>query len=400
MALPRSPESRAATTYFQQNSREDPRLNFLRKRSTIAFASIGAVAAIAAIATAGSLALFYDPPAPIVQTFATGTVSLGNPSVYRCSTGADSSQSIGSQNSGAGAGKVTFNTTGTTSVYPGYSSNGYPSMLGDQKGSLCEFKVEYTGTMDAFMSTDVTVSSDAGSATTISNFVPADCGTSGPCAGLYSPQLAGHEPTDLEVWATYTVPNVIEGESQAKSSGTYALGIGPDQTISQPGASGAVDKTFQSGSSSTAPCQSNGTDCPVKNGYTVLYRIAVYWPLGNSADQNIYQGAQATVTLNVKAVQAYDNALNTCPGIVDPEAGTPATYLYANPDQPTAGWGAGLSSTEGTLSDGQCPAINDTAADWTTPVTSTSIATLYPFSHIASVNPGTGGWDISTNKTS
>jgi hypothetical protein len=325
-------------------------LKFLRKRSTIVLASIGAAGAIAALATAASFALFYDPPAPVNQTFAAGTVTLGTPFSYTCNTGTNT---LTTPPAGSTPGTIDAN----TAVAPGFSTDGYPEgnagkTVGDQSGTTCTFGITYTGNMPAFLATDVTVTSTAGSESS------ATC--DGTCLPLYSPTTST-DTSDLEVWTTYKVP----------SGNIYALGIGGDQTISEPGATD-VDTTFGS------TCVSGGDDCPVNKGYTVLYRIYVSFPLGSSSADNPYQGSSATVTLNVHGVQAYDNALKSCAAdtIVDPEQnGVPWTYTA--PDQPKVGWGGGFNS--GTYpSPAGCPTADNTADDWTA---GPADATLYPFSH-------------------
>ncbi|MGA7173319.1 MAG: hypothetical protein WCB86_02055 [Candidatus Dormiibacterota bacterium] len=325
-------------------------MKFLRKRSTIVLASIGAAGAIAALATAASFALFYDPPAPVSQTFATGTVTLGTPFSYTCNTGTNTLTTPAPSPSGSIA--------ANTPVAPGFSTDGYPTgsaapPVGDQSGTPCTFGITYTGSMPAFLATDVTVTSTAGSESS------ATC--DGTCLGLYSPTSSTDE-NDLEVWTSYKVP----------SGKIYALGIGGDQTISEPGTTG-VDTGFGSSCGS-----STGDDCPVNKGYTVLYRVYVYWPLGSGSEDNPYQGSSATVTLNIHAVQAYDNALKSCSPdtIMDPEQNS-VPWTYSSPDQPAVGWGGGFNS--GTYpATNTCPITDDTADNWTAPP---STANLYPFSH-------------------
>ncbi len=350
-------------------------MNIFKKRSTIVLATFGAIGAIAAIATAASFALFYDPPAPVSQTFTTNSVTLGTPAQTTCTL---QDESIGSQSSGAGAGPLA-GLNPVTPVMPGYSTHGYPGNLGDQSGQVCTFVMKYTGSADAFLATDVSVSSTAGSSSIA-------CGGGSPaaCYPLYSPNQ--NEANDLQVWATYTV-----------NGSTYALGIGNNQTISQPGTTD-VNVHYQSAATdamATQCQQGSGTDCPVTNGFTVTYRIYVYWPIQASADQNPYQGSQVKVTTVLHGVQAYDNPLQACSPITDSEAGgNPPTY--ANPDQPAQGWGSGFSTADNYSQNSGCPTVGSTAAAW---VAGAPTTTLYPFSHVSTETTGSG-WDLTTTKQS
>ncbi|MGH7642371.1 MAG: hypothetical protein ACRENX_05040 [Candidatus Dormibacteria bacterium] len=347
-------------------------MKFLRKRSTIVLASIGAMGAIAALATAASFALFYDPPAPVSQTFATGTVTVGQPFSFSCNASETSLQT------GTGG-----SLSATTTVAPGYSTHGYPGPLGDESGTDCTFGVKYTGTMDAYLATDVSVSSP------IQTIDPGACTggdeTGSPCQGLYSPNF--NADADLQVWGTEKTP-----------AGVSALGIGNDQTISQPGTnSKLVDLGYTSDSDSTATCnKSTGQDCPVMKGYTVLYRIYVYWPQVDSADQNVYQDSQATISITMHAVQAYDNSLLTCsPGIVDPnQDGVP--WGYQSPDQPRVGWGTSFDSNND-IAVGNCPIPFDNATSWTP---TASGGNLYPFGHLSPSEGLTVGWSLTKAVTS
>lgn len=338
--------------------------------------TFGAIGAIAAIATAASFALFYDPPAPVSQTFTTNSVTLGTPAQTTCTL---QDLSIGSQSSGAGAGKVDFaGLNPVTPVMPGYSTAGYPGKQGDQSGQVCTFTMKYTGSADAFLATDVSVWSNAGS-----DHTACGGGTWGPCYGLYSPNQ--NQANDLQVWATYTVNDI-----------TYALGIGNNQTISRPGTTD-VNVHYQSAAADAAAiaCQEDGTDCPVTNGFTVTYRIYVFWPIQPSADQNPYQGSQVKVTTVLHGVQAYDNPLQSCSAITDLEAGSGAP-TYATPDQPAQGWGSGFSTGDKYSQSNPCPVVGSTAADW---VDGAPATTLYPFSHVSTEITGSG-WDLTTTKQS
>ncbi|MGC2192146.1 MAG: hypothetical protein WA751_07410 [Candidatus Dormiibacterota bacterium] len=339
-------------------------MKFLRKRSTIVLAAIGAAGAIAALATAASFALFYDPPAPVSQTFSTGTVTVAAPSVTNCQFGADSSTNV------------------ATAVAPGYSTKGYPdtaipltqSNLGDQLGQVCTFSIEYTGSMDAFLATDVSVNSVALGSTdsspeTGSNLACSGNDTVGTCYGLYSPSYG--ETSDLEIWTTYTV--------NSDTNAVHALGIGNDQTISAPGSTD-VDTTNYSSSTCRQSGPGIGDDCPVTNGFTVNYQVYVYWPLVSSSEQNPYQGSSATVTMNLHAVQAADNPLHHCGGIVDLEGLSLLELSYENPDQPLVGWGSGFDNPNYAETDA-CPSagLGYPAKAWTD---SSPGYNLYPFSHL------------------
>ncbi|MGH7691669.1 MAG: hypothetical protein ACREOA_03060 [Candidatus Dormibacteria bacterium] len=317
-------------------------LTFLRRRSTIVLASVAAAGAIAAIAIGASFAVFYDPPSPVTQTFQTGNVTLSNPSTITCTV---------------------------SSLAPGYSTTGYPGNLGDQTGTPCSFTIQYTGTMPAFMATDVNVKATAGSD-------PDACGggTAAGCEPLYSPNF--NEETGLEVWSTYG------NLSLTSSSNTSALGIGDDQTIANPGTTlvdtGYTGPAIHSPNTAAVCSSTTGANCPVNKGYILKYDTYVYWPLLSSMNQNIYQNANVTITLTVHAVQAYDNPLFSCPAISDHHQGS-VSWGYAAPNQPQAGWGSGFSTSDGYPHVGKCPNINDTASDW---VNTSDASTLYPFSHV------------------
>jgi len=330
-------------------------LKFLRKRSTIVLAAIGAAGAIAALATAASFALFYDPPHTVSQTFTTGSVEVGTPHSYNCV---------------ANASNPSTDVTPSTVVAPGYSTIGYPDHLGDQKGTDCTFEITYQGTMDAYLATDVSVISSGGSDTTACGG-----GEPGTCDPLYSPYNGTQSQQGLEVWTTYTV--------NGDTNSVYALGIGPDQTLSQPGTTDVDTVNPPADSSVFASCQKTGTsagkNCPVTQGFEVTYQVFVYWALQNSEDQNAYQNSSATVNLTLHAVQAYDNPLHSCRAITDPSQGD-VNWTYTRPDQPLAGWGMGFDFTTSGLGN-SCPSLDQEAGDWTTATTSQLATTLYPFFH-------------------
>ncbi len=344
-------------------------MNIFKKRSTIVLATFGAIGAIAALATAASFALFYDP-VPVSQTFQAGTVTLSTSPTVTCNARS------GDQVGGAGASQVSGSNV-TTPVLPGYSTQGYPGGLGDHSGQVCTFTIDYSGSADAFLATDVSVMAPPG--TNYAACTGLATAKSG-CSGLYSPQgqMGANAATDLQIWPTYTVNGT-----------TYALGIGNNQTISQPG-TGKVDTGYQYPSGASLSCGSNGDFCPVRNGFSVTYQVYVYWPMGTSAEQNQYQGSSATITMSLHAVQAYDNPLQACTALSN--EGDPSGWAYQAPDQPSVGWGSGLSTGQlyGTVS--PCPTIDNSPNDW-----SSSTTTLYPFSHVSSE---TETWNLATNSLS
>lgn len=331
-------------------------MRLFNRRSTIVLATVGAVGAIAVAATAASFALFYDPIAPQHVTFAAGNVTLNQASTHHC----------------------TFQ-----NIAPGFSTQGYPG--GDNSQPACTTDIQYTGSLAAFLSLDVTVTTGAGTGQT--DTVACNGGsTSGmmSCAPLYNPGFASQKGvgSPLEVYV------LANGDSyQGENGGTQAFGIGNDQTITDPGTVG-VDTSY-TGASTTgtaAKCVSTtGVDCPVQGGFKYLesYTVYAYWPLDENGDQNVYQNSWATVTLSEHAVQAADNALFSCSTIQDSQ-GLFGGANYYPPDQPEAGWGAGFSAGSSSMypAIGSCPTIDSTTngTDWTQ---STPGSELLPFFHPA-----------------
>ncbi|HEY6539229.1 MAG TPA: hypothetical protein VI138_09375 [Candidatus Dormibacteraeota bacterium] len=327
--------------------------NPFSKRLTIVLASVGAIGAIAAIATAASLALFYDPTAPVPVAFATGDVTLNNAVVANCTT----------QN-----------------ITPGFSTRGYPASLGDQSGNGCTVDIDYTGSLDAFLALDVSVTTTKGTSTIACN--GGDSSGTASCEPLYNPSARGSGMGDgLEVYVLANGDS-YSGGGGAENGPTQAFGIGNDQTISNPGTNGVDVNYGQTATGGTAAkCNSStGEDCPVKGGDTFResYSVYVYWPIDSMSQQNIYQNASATVTLREHAVQAADNPLLACSGINDSQ-GLFGGASYSNPDQPQVGWGSGFTAG-GYPAVGGCPTPDTTTngTDWTA---STPGTTLVPFYH-------------------
>ncbi|MGH7641441.1 MAG: hypothetical protein ACRENX_00210 [Candidatus Dormibacteria bacterium] len=328
-------------------------MNLFRKRSTIVLASVGAVGAIAAIATAASLALFYDPVSPTTASYAAGNVTLN---------------------------KVSTSVCDFDNLAPDYSTRGYPGGRGDQSGVMpCTVKINYTGSLDAFLALDVEVQSFVGKNRTDCN--GGDSGGLASCEPLYNPNAAANnEGQGLEV---YVVGN-------AGNAAQQSFGIGNDQTISRPGTGSDVDTGYSTAAtvgppgSSPAKCvqegDSQGADCPVRSGYEETFDVYVYWPIDNDGTQNVYQNSSASVTLTEHAVQAADNPLFSCNQIMDSQGTTDGTY--ENPDQPQSGWGAGFNAgSEQYPAIGACPKIDATqdGTDWTP--TPPLLPTLLPFFH-------------------
>lgn len=324
-------------------------MRLFNRRSTIVLATVGAVGAIAVAATAASFALFYDPIAPQHVTFAAGNVTLNQTATSHC----------------------TFD-----NIAPGFSTAGYPG--GDHSQPACTTDIQYTGTLDAFLALDVTVTTGAGKSRLACN----GGAVSGmmKCAPLYNPGSQPGAGSPLEIYV------LANGDSyQGENGGTQAFGIGNDQTITDPGTVG-VDRSY-TGISSTgtaATCNAiTGVDCPVAGGskYLESYTVYAYWPLDDNGDQNVYQNSWATVTLSEHAVQAADNALFACSPINDSQ-GRFGGASYYPPDQPAAGWGAGFSAGNSSSypAIGSCPTIdsNGTGTDWTA---STPGSELLPFFH-------------------
>ncbi len=299
-------------------------------------ASVGAIGAIAAIATAASLALFFDPVAPQQAQYVAGNVTLQNGVTANCDI---------------------------TGIAPGYSTKGYPGGFGDQSGTPCSISIDYTGSLDAFLALDVSVSTSAGSDTIACN--GGDASGTAACEPLYNPSVGDTGTNDGLQVKLFGQGTGYDGENGHPQE----FGIGSDQTLSQPGTVG-VDTGYTGVSKTGNPalCEGSGIDCPILGGFKYLetYTVYVYWPQ-DEGGQNPYQNSSATITLTEHAVQAADNALMYCPLMTDVSSGGVPGSQYDAPDQPYAGWGGGFSAG-GTSSPaaGSCPTIDNEAdgQDW------------------------------------
>ncbi len=301
-------------------------------------AAAGAVAALASVATWASLALLFTQSAARPVQYAAGDVTLSQDYTSSCTV---------------------------TGISPGYSTQGYPGSLGTQGGAPCQVEVTYTGSVPAFLATDVSVTTEAGGDTLACN--GGDASGTASCAPLYDPANGG-TADPLEVFLESSTPGA--GQS---------YGIGDDQTDTVPG---TVDvDTAYTGTSAVgtaAECAAaSGDDCPVLSGYTETYDAYFYLPQVQGQDQDVYQGASATVTITEHAVQAAGDPLFQCSPLVDSQGGS-----YEDPDQPEAGWSSGLSAGAGGAGPavGQCPSIDATTdgTDWTA---SSPASELLPFYH-------------------
>ena len=318
---------------MNQDKEENPN----RRRLLIVLGAVGAIGAIAAIATAASLALFYDPVAPYPAQFAAGNVTLNGPSTTSCK--------VGNQPSGDGTG-----------IAPGYSSSGYPGQ-GDQSGTACATTFKYTGSLDAFLALDVSVTTNPGSDNTACNGGDS-AGPSGACVPLYNPPMTNTAGDGIEVY--------VLGKP-ANGGTTQAFGIGNDQTISDPG-TGDVNTSYgQTDPTHNAACAGSGDNCPVEANYAETFYVYVYWPMDEGSQQNGYMNSNATITLEEHAVQATDNPLFTCSAITDGQLDPGGFGNYDAPDQPQFGWGGGFSSGNADSSPavGDCPTAdsNGTGTD-------------------------------------
>ncbi|MGH7641439.1 MAG: hypothetical protein ACRENX_00200 [Candidatus Dormibacteria bacterium] len=333
-------------------------MNLFRKRSTIVLASVGAVGAIAAIATAASLALFYDPVAPSNITYASGNVTLNGPYTFTCTTYNNGNK---------------YYQTNVDNIYPDYSTTGYPQSLGDHTGTLCSEQVEYTGSLDAFLGLDVKVATSAGTSVLDCNGDNA-LGTA-QCAQLYNPSPQNGAGQGLEVWV-FGKPDSNPGNNDL----TQDFGIGNDQTLQASGSTN-VDTSYSDSPGPSCGAGPEHFNCPVTTGFVEDLSVYVYWPLDAADDQNVYQNASATITLDLHAVQAADNPLYDCPPMSDTANSGPIFAGIYQPNQPENGWGAGLYAG-GPGKVNSCPATGPypgyPATEWTSSTKGTS---LIPFFH-------------------
>lgn len=306
-------------------------MNPFRRRLTIVLVAVGAIGAIAAIATAASLALFYDPTAPAPVSFATGNVTLNSSPAQSC----------------------TF-----SGLYPGAGTPGEPE--GDLGLTKCTLQFDYTGTLNAYLGLDVSVTSTPNNDPTNS---VADCnggnasGTQ-PCLGLYNPSVGAPNNEDDGIQVNVDGTGSSGGIAQA-------FGIGNDQTI------------WESPTTDTAAASSN---------YTETYTVDLYWPLDTGStvgeNQNAYTGATANVTLTEHSVQAADNPLNKACGTISDAQPAFGTNQYYGLDQPTEGWGAGFNSgaeasgsTYPTI--GGCPTVSSDATSWNSRTLGSEVLPFY-----------------------
>lgn len=340
---------------------EDNEENPNRRRLWIVLGAVGAIGAIAAIATAASLALFYDPTSPAYATFATGTVSLTSPSSQSCTS-----------------------TDNYGNLAPGYSTAGdVPSgQLGGPDvivGKACTLSFDYTGSLDAYLGLDVSVTSSAGTDTVDCNGGSTTASQS--CAPLYNPSVSasttGAAATNVDDGIQV---NVIG--NGPNGGALQEFGIGNDQTVVEHGSTTGLDRGY---SETGSDCPSNTDDCPFAGGsnYTETYNVYVYWPLDTAStsgdDQNRYQGSSATIELTEHSVQAADNPLISCGHIQDDQTAFSSNSQYLDANQPTSGWGAGFNAGNLNPSVGGCPSFDSNAygTDWSSTTPYPGLQTFY-----------------------
>lgn len=342
---------------MNQDKEENPN----RRRLLIVLGAVGAIGAIAAIATAASLALFYDPTSPAFATFATGTVTLKSASSQSCTS-----------------------TDNYGNLAPGYSTVGdVPSgQLGGPDvvvGKACTLSFEYTGSLDAYLGLDVSVTSSAGAHAVDCNGGNAS-GTQ-PCTPLYNPSVssttAGAAETNMDDGIQV---NVIG--NGPNGGALQEFGIGNDQTVVEDGQTAGLDTGYNETGSD---CSSNRDDCPFAGGsnYTETYNVYVYWPLDTASttgtDQNRYQGSSATIELTEHSVQAADNPLKSCGHVADTQTAFSSNSQYFDANQPISGWGAGFNAGDLNPAVDGCPALdsNTSGTDWSATTPYPGLQTFY-----------------------
>lgn len=208
----------------------------------------GAVGASGALVAGASLALFQSAAGLQADTFAAGTVTVGNEA---------------SESSTCTIAAMAPGDSSSSLVFPGTD---------DANDSSCAYEVRYVGNLPAWIGLDVTTSSAAGSPGT-------EALLDGQAGGLQVviQDSYGNHFTIGPVSCTGSYPDAASCQSSA-----------PDQL---------VDKT---GSNHVLP------DHSVTNGWSDTFVVDYALPL---ASPNPYQGGTAQVVLTAVAVQAGNNPL-------------------------------------------------------------------------------------------
>lgn len=308
------------------------RLPAWARRLILAAAALGASTAVVG---AASFAIFSSAATPQTDSFAAGTVAIGN-NGFTCSI---------------------------PPLEAGDSTDGYPDGLGAQNYSPCVYQVQYSGSLPGWVALDTSVSSTTGSDETAcagGEYYSASA-TASSCQPLYN----GQHPNSLNVAVCGTQPSALGGlpvSDACRDGGSpVGFGVGANQTLTYPDSyaydiPSAQDVcTGQPGE--PAACGPNETGAVV-SGWTYDFVVEFFLPLTAG---NAYQGGSATVHLQVHAVQASNNPLLPCPQseVQDPNSGgsTPpylgktygrVAFHYPEPNQPTNGWG--------TVAGSACPA--------------------------------------------
>ncbi len=266
-----------------------------RKRSVLALSSLGTVAAVAALVTGATTALFSSTANSSGSTFATGNVVL---------TGASTdgtSYPAGSQ------GSSTCSFTAEPGGTPGQITiNGAPRNIGVP--FVCDYNLSYTGSMQAFILLNVSTTSTAGPATTPSSSQTQyggealiDGTSSGLNVGVYYQPVPATTPSDIQ---TLTIGNLDLG-----SSGTTPAACTPQDSSGTVTPAGFCASTFSTadGQLVAATGQGGQGGNKVGPGWKGTIQVEGYLP---ATAGNEYEGGTAQVTVTASAIQSDNNTWN------------------------------------------------------------------------------------------
>ena len=223
-------------------------MNLVTKRFGLVLAGVVSVGAIAAMAIGASFALFSSTATPIVGTVTAGTVTLAQDATSSCTFG----------------------------------GSGIPIAPGDAPVT-CTYTVHYTGSLDAWMLLNATVTSTAGP-----SVIPSGVQSSAGGTDLYDTTANGLQIS-------------ITGNSSMGVQWNNGYGYNIDQTF-------APSATLPQVVYPLAPCLNCVSRAFTPNS-TETFTVSAALP---SWAGNQYQGGSATVTLDATAVQYANNNSNDC----------------------------------------------------------------------------------------
>jgi len=269
--------------------------SFRRKRSILALSSLGTVAAVAALVTGATTALFSSTANSSSSTYATGNVIL---------TGASAdgtSYPVGTQ------GSSTCSFTAEPGGVPGQITiNGVPTSIGVP--FVCDYNLSYTGSMQAFILLNVSTSSSAGptttptgSQTTYGGEALIDGTSNGLNVGVYYQPVPATTPSAIQT--------LTAGSLDAGTSGTTPATCSPQDGTGALTPAGDCASTFSTANDQLVAASGQGAqdNNKVGPGWQGTIQVEGYLP---STAGNEYEGGTAHVTVTASAVQADNNTWN------------------------------------------------------------------------------------------